>query len=261
MPKALIIVDVQNDFCEGGALAVPGANAIIPEINELRDTMKPDLLVLTQDWHPENHTSFITNNPGESLYKPRADGQMMWPQHCVKGSKGADFHPDLKVLPTDRVVQKGCNAQVDSYSGFGADDKSKEQTQLDTILKAANINEVFVVGLAFDYCVAATAKDAIDLRYKTTIISNCTASVAPESADKASAELIKAGIKYLDHWPLSITVRVPTELSERDALTSIIVKHLDGLPIEKLRTVELLLDRLGKATAKRRSFWSKVLCR
>ncbi len=205
MPKALIIVDVQNDFCEGGALAVPGANAIIPEINELRETLKPDLVILTQDWHPTDHTSFITNNPGEELFKPRKDGQMMWPVHCVQGSKGAEFHPDLQVRATDRIIQKGCKADVDSYSGFGsAEFKTHgiwlraEETDLENILREQGITEVYVVGLAFDYCVAATAKDAVDLGYKTTIISNCTASVAPESAATASAELIKAGVEYLD---------------------------------------------------------------
>lgn len=270
MATALIIVDVQNDFCEGGALAVPGADAIIPEINYLRETLKPDLVVLTQDWHPADHTSFITNNPGEELFKPRkvADvhgiHQMMWPVHCVKGSKGADFHPDLKVLSTDRVVQKGCEKDADSYSGFGsAEFKTHgiwvraEETNLKDILEAANINEVFVVGLAFDYCVAATAKDAVDLGYKTVIVRNCVASVAPESAEKASAELIKAGVEYLDR-PYRISLTLPMEISDRDALTSVIVKHLDGLPMEKLRTVEVLLDRLGKP---KRSLWSKVLCR
>lgn len=211
MSKALIIVDVQNDFCEGGALAVPGANAIIPEINELRETLKPDLVVLTQDWHPADHTSFITNNPGEELFKPRKaaddDGthQMMWPVHCVQGSKGAEFHPDLRVLPTDRIIQKGCKADVDSYSGFGsAEFKTHgiwlraEETELEDILRSAGITEVYVVGLAFDYCVAATAKDAVDFGYKTTIITNCTASVAPETAVTASAELIKVGVEYMD---------------------------------------------------------------
>jgi nicotinamidase/pyrazinamidase len=203
--RALIIVDVQNDFCEGGALAVPGANAIIPEINDLRDTLKPDVVILTQDWHPANHTSFITNNPGEEVFKPRADGQIMWPVHCVQGTRGAEFHPQLRILPTDRIVQKGCKTDVDSYSGFGsAEFKTHgiwlraEETDLHDILREHDIKEVFVVGLAFDYCVAATAKDALALGYKTIIISNCTASVAPETADKASAELIKAGVEYLD---------------------------------------------------------------
>ncbi len=204
MSTALIIVDVQNDFCESGSLAVPGANAIIPKINKLRETMKPNLVILTQDWHPENHTSFITNNPNETLFKPRADGQMMWPQHCVKGTHGADFHPSLYVLPTDRVVQKGVVWNVDSYSGFGSepfqDGTRVERTELHKILQSWNIKEIFVVGLAFDYCVAATAKDALALGYKTTIISNCTSSVAADSADKASGELIKAGIIYLDSY-------------------------------------------------------------
>jgi nicotinamidase/pyrazinamidase len=223
MPRALIIVDVQNDFCAGGALAVPGANAIIPEINELRDTLKPDLVVLTQDWHPADHTSFITNNPGETLYKPRADGQVMWPAHCVQGSKGAEFHPDLRVLPTDRIIQKGCKADVDSYSGFGsAEFKTHgiwlraEETDLHDILRSAGITEVYVVGLAFDYCVAATAKDAVSFGYKTTVITNCTASVAPESADKASAELIKVGVEYLD------CVLTPQEAAAEQAILDLV---------------------------------------
>lgn len=204
MPRALIIVDIQNDFCSGGGLAVPDADTIIPRVNELRETLCPDLVVLTQDWHPVDHTSFIENNFGETLYKPRAapdsDGshQMMWPQHCVKGSVGADFHRDLKVLSSDRVVKKGTKADVDSYSGFGAEDKSKERTDLEKILRDAGITEVYVVGLAFDYCVAATAKDAAALGFKTTVIRNATRAVSDDTERTAGAEMCAAGVTILE---------------------------------------------------------------
>ena len=201
MSTALIVVDVQNDFCPGGSLAVTDGDKVVPVINELRKTLKPDLVILTRDWHPTNHTSFAQNNPGETLFKPRADGQMMWPTHCVMNSKGARFHPDLIVEPENPIVYKGTNKSVDSYSGFGsepaADGSRLEVTNLDRILRNVDTKNVYVVGLAFDYCVAATAKDAAGLGFKTTVIRNATRSVAPESAAKAEAEMRAAGVKII----------------------------------------------------------------
>lgn len=198
MPTALIIVDVQPDFCAGGALAVADGDAVVPVINRLRDTLKPDLVVLTQDWHPANHTSFADNNPGATLFAPRADGQMMWPRHCVQGTAGAGFHSGLVVLPTDTVIQKGLNAGVDSYSGFGSqprrDGSRAEQTALGRMLITAGITDVVVVGLAFDYCVAATAKDAAALGFRTTVVRDATRAVAAASAALAEAEMIAAGV-------------------------------------------------------------------
>lgn len=204
MATALIIVDPQNDFCPGGALAVEGGDQVMPVINRLRRDLRPDMVVITQDWHPGDHTSFADNNPGEELFKPRADGQMMWPRHCVQGSKGAEVHPNLVVRATDHFVRKGAKAEVDSYSGFGSEPLPKggrkESTGLYLILRRAGVKTVYVVGLAFDYCVAATAKDAVAAGFKTTVVRNATRAVNPASAAIAEAEMLTAGVKIVEAY-------------------------------------------------------------
>ena len=198
MPTALIIVDVQRDFCAGGALAVPDGDAVVPIINRLRETLKPALVALTVDWHPADHTSFAANNPGQELFQKRADGQMMWPVHCVQNTVGARFHERLLVVPGDQCFFKGTQKDVDSYSGFGSeprkDGSRAEQTALGRALLDAGITDVVVVGLAFDYCVAATAKDAAFLGFRTSIIQEATRAVAESSAADAEADLIAAGV-------------------------------------------------------------------
>jgi nicotinamidase/pyrazinamidase len=211
MSTALIVVDVQNDFCPGGALAVAGGDQVVPVINELRKKLKPNLVVFTQDWHPADHTSFADNNPGETLFKQRADGQMMWPRHCVQDTKGAEFHLDLVVNPQDPIIKKGTKAAVDSYSGFGAEDKTLERTPLERIFCNTNVKQVYVVGLAFDYCVTATAKDAAALGYTTVVIRNATRPVAAESAAKAEAEMLKAGVIILEEYSSQEVIRVHQE--------------------------------------------------
>jgi nicotinamidase/pyrazinamidase len=223
MSTALIVVDVQNDFCPGGALAVAGGDQVVPIINALRKKLRPDLVVFTQDWHPADHTSFADNNPGETPFKPRADGQMMWPRHCVQGTKGADFHPALRVLPEERIIQKGLIWTVDSYSGFGSEDKNLERTALQRMLQDTGVKTVYVVGLAFDYCVAATAKDAAALGYTTIVIRNATRPVAAESAAKAEAEMLKAGVIILEEYSSQEVIRVHQEGMKElaDALTQL----------------------------------------
>jgi nicotinamidase/pyrazinamidase len=203
MRTALIIVDPQVDFCPGGSLAVAGGDEIMPVINELRKELKPDVVVITQDWHPADHTSFASNNPGEELFKPRADGQMMWPAHCVQGTEGAKIHPALEVLPSDIIIKKGTMNDVDSYSAFGSGEavrevgkplKMKEETPLASILAFEGVTDVWVVGLAFDYCVAATAKDAALLGLRTTVLRRATHAVSEESAVKAGEEMRELGV-------------------------------------------------------------------
>lgn len=160
--SALIIVDVQNDFCDGGSLEVKGGSDIVPLINEIREKYKFDEIYLTSDWHPDDHCSFAKNNPGSELFKavvlPKTNvTQVMWPTHCVAGTKGAEFHPKLVVDPKDRIIRKGQNVDWDSYSGFGMED---DETSLGKDLSESKIEKVFVVGLAFDYCVGNTALDA-----------------------------------------------------------------------------------------------------
>lgn len=181
--RALIIVDVQNDFLEGGSLEVKDGNQVIPLINKIRKEKNFDLVALSSDWHPQTHLSFQSNNSGSKLFQPfvieRTQSlQVMWPDHCVQGTFGAEFHKDLTVEETDTIIRKGTNEEIESYSAFGT---NPEDTGLNKILKDNSIETVYVVGLAYDYCVGHTALDAIRNGYKTYVITNLTRSVAPES--------------------------------------------------------------------------------
>ena len=177
--KALIIVDVQNDFVPGGALAVPDGDKIIERINKLQE--KFDLVVATQDWHPAKHKSFASQHPDNSPFDQiNLDGieQTLWPDHCIQGTKGAEFHKDLNMNKVEAIFRKGTNPKIDSYSGF-FDNQRKKSTGLDNYLKAHNVNSVFVCGLAADYCVYYTALDALSLGYESTILDESTKAIDP----------------------------------------------------------------------------------
>ena len=200
MKKALIVVDVQNDFCEGGALAVPKANEIIPYVNLLMEDSTYDEIILTQDWHPANHKSFASNNDkkvGESI-ELNGYSQFMWPDHCVQGSFGAEFHKDLNVEKVTHIVQKGKNPEVDSYSGF-QDNNQLVKTDLEDYLKFKDIEIVEIVGLALDYCVKFTCLDAAKsgfitcLHYKGTKAVN----VKPGNDKDAIIELLENNVTIL----------------------------------------------------------------
>lgn len=200
MKKALIIVDVQNDFCEGGALAVPGANEIIPYINLLMKDNVYDQIVLTQDWHPADHKSFASNNDkkvGETIILNGVP-QFMWPDHCVQGTKGAEFHPDLNRDKVSHIIQKGTNAEFDSYSGF-QDNNHFVKTGLDDFLKYHDIQLLEIVGLALDYCVKYTCLDAAQLGYVTCLHFNGTraVNVKPENARDAVYEMLQNTVTVL----------------------------------------------------------------
>lgn len=199
--KALIVVDIQNDFCPGGALAVKDGDKIIPLVNKLMQDPQYDYIVATQDWHPLEHKSFASNNPGTKvgeLGSLTGLPQVMWPNHCVQDTKGARFNPKLYSQLFDKVFPKGENKEVDSYSGFFDNDK-QNSTGLGEWLKLHGVSEVDVVGLALDYCVKATALDAHGLGFKTTVILNATKSVNldPKDGEKAVDELKKAGVAVL----------------------------------------------------------------
>jgi len=204
--RAYIIVDMQNDFCKGGALEVRESLDIIKPINELRKNYNWDLIVLTSDWHPRNHCSFHTNNPGSTLFQPfllekTKVEQVMWPEHCIQGTKGAEFHPDLIREDTDVIIRKGTDENVDSYSGFGT---SPEDTGLNDILRSYDIKEVYVVGLAFDYCVGHTALDAVKNGYKTFVVTDLTRSVADPSEKSMREKLEQAGCKLITSNALNL---------------------------------------------------------
>lgn len=201
MKKALIIVDVQNDFCEGGALSVSNANEIIPYINSLIEYNAYDEVILTQDFHPNNHKSFASNNGkqvGETIFLNGKE-QFMWPNHCVQGTFGVEFHKDLDVSKVTKIIQKGTNPEIDNYSGFQSDNNSSTLSELDTYLKSKNIEMVEVVGLALDYCVKSTCLDSVKHGYITCLHFNGTkaVNVKPENGKNTIYELIENGVTIL----------------------------------------------------------------
>mgnify|MGYP001323194303 FL=1 len=200
MKKALIVVDVQNDFCEGGALAVPKANEIIPYVNLLMEDSTYDEIILTQDWHPANHKSFASNNGkkvGESI-ELNGYSQFMWPDHCVQGSFGAEFHKDLNLEKVTHIVQKGKNSEVDSYSGF-QDNNQLVKTDLEDYLKFKDIELVEIVGLALDYCVKYTCIDAANAGFITCLHYKGTKAVNVKLGNDKDAiiELLENNVTIL----------------------------------------------------------------
>lgn len=169
--KALIIVDVQNDFMPTGSLPVSYGNEIIPFINKEMEK-NYDLIVATQDWHPENHKSFASNHQGKKIFESidlQGVSQILWPNHCVQGSTGAEFHSELNCKPISAIFRKGMNPEVDSYSAF-FDNNRKENTGLHGYLKDKNITELTFCGLAGDFCVAYSVNDALQLGYKVRLL-------------------------------------------------------------------------------------------
>ena len=200
MKKALIIVDLQNDFCDGGALAVPGASEIIPYINLLMEENQYEQIVLTQDWHPADHKSFASNNGqkvGDTIIL-NGIPQHMWPDHCVQGTFGAEFHKDLNRDKVTHIIQKGTNVDFDSYSGF-QDNNHFTKTGLDDFLKYHEIQLVEIVGLALDYCVKFTCLDAAQLGYVTSLHFNGSraVNVKPDSGKNAIYEMVQNTVTVL----------------------------------------------------------------
>lgn len=193
--KALLIIDVQNDFLPGGALAVPDGDQIIPVINRLQESF--EFIVATQDWHPANHGSFAANHKnkktGEFVNLSGVD-QILWPIHCVQGTLGAEFHPQLEQEKWKAIFQKGTNSYVDSYSGF-FDNNRMHDTGLSAYLKEQGVDTVYVAGLATDYCVKYTVMDALSEGFRTYLIEDATKGVnlSPNDSERAITEMSKAG--------------------------------------------------------------------
>ena len=195
--RTLIIVDVQNDFIEGGALAVPGGGQVVLVIDRLQTGF--DLIVATQDWHPANHRSFAANHPGKTVGEIiDLDGleQVLWPVHCVQGTPGADFAPGLDRSRWAAVFQKGTDPAIDSYSGF-FDNGHRRQTALGAFLRERGAEEVWVAGLATDYCVKFTALDAQREGFAVHFIENACRGVEarPGNAARAVEEMRAAGVR------------------------------------------------------------------
>jgi nicotinamidase/pyrazinamidase len=202
MKDALLIVDVQNDFCPGGALAVPQGDAVVPFINRISGDF--ELLVATKDWHPQNHGSFASNHPGKKAgQRIELNGleQILWPDHCVQHTPGSDFHPGLDVQRIGHTFYKGEDPQVDSYSAF-FDNAKRHDTGLWEFLNSAGVTDVWICGLALDYCVAYSALDAVQTGFKTHVLLEGTRGIDLSRGDieKALERMSQAGIDIVSRY-------------------------------------------------------------
>ncbi|MDC0042872.1 bifunctional nicotinamidase/pyrazinamidase [Paracoccaceae bacterium] len=198
MKTALLVIDVQNDFCPGGALQVAGGNEIIPGINQ--EMTKYDYIILTQDWHPKGHSSFATShdggNPLDVIDMPYG-AQVLWPDHCVQGSHGAEFHSELNTARANAVIRKGSNPLIDSYSAFFENDR-KTPTGLDGYFRSLEIKKINLVGLATDFCVNYSAQDAAKLGYKVSVFEKMCRSIDINgSLALARTEMRECGVELI----------------------------------------------------------------
>ena len=196
--KALIIIDVQNDFCPGGALAVPGGDEVVPVINQLTTVF--DRVIVTQDWHPEGHLSFASSHAGkvplQTVTLPYGE-QVLWPDHCIQDSNGADFHPDLDLTKAELIVQKGFRKEIDSYSAFYENDQ-KTDTGLADYLKDQGIETLYMTGLALDFCVAWSAIDGQKAGFDVKVIGDATRGIdANGSLESAMWDMKEAGVEMV----------------------------------------------------------------
>jgi len=192
----LLIIDVQNDFCPGGALAVADGDAVIPVINRLAERF--DHIALTQDWHPAGHSSFATSHPGfapfQTIDMPYG-AQTLWPDHCIQGTSGAAFHPQLQTESAELVIRKGFRQSIDSYSAFFENDR-RTPTGLAGYLRDRGLQRIFLVGLATDFCVHYSAMDARLLSFDTVLIeAGCRAIDLDGSLDEARQAMAAAGVQ------------------------------------------------------------------
>lgn len=198
MTSALIVIDLQNDFCPGGALAVPAGDQIVPGINALMDAF--GAVILTQDWHPLAHSSFASSHPGKSAYEMTQmpyGPQVLWPDHCVQGSHGAAFHQALNTSRADLILRKGYNPAIDSYSAFFENDQ-QTPTGLHGYLQTRGITDLTLVGLATDFCVSFSAVDAARLGYRVSVRRDLTRAIDLDgSLAVAEAGMVAAGVSLL----------------------------------------------------------------
>ena len=198
MKTALLVIDVQNDFCPAGALEVAGGDAIIADINQ--EMNKYDCVVLTQDWHPKGHSSFAMSHDGKNpfdLIKMPYGDQVLWPEHCVQGSEGANFHFKLDLDRANAIIRKGVNPQIDSYSAFFENDR-KTATGLDGYFKSLGIDKINLVGLATDFCVNYSAQDAAKLGYTVSVFEGmCRAIDLNGSLELARNEMRDCGVELI----------------------------------------------------------------
>lgn len=192
MTRALIVIDVQNDFCPGGALAVAEGDSVVPRINAMM--AEAGTVVLTQDWHPAGHGSFASSHEGkapmETITLPYGE-QVLWPDHCVQGSTGAAFHPGLHIDLADLILRKGTNPAIDSYSAFFENDRSTP-TGLDGWLRTRGITTVTLAGLATDFCVQFSALDAVRLGFETEVALDACRGIDLNGSMEAALTAMRA---------------------------------------------------------------------
>ena len=201
--RALIVVDVQYDFCPAGALAVPGGDEVVPLINALLPLFP--IVVATQDWHPPGHASFASSHPGRKpleIIELEGVQQVLWPDHCVAGTPGAEFHAGLDLRPVRAIVRKGTDPHVDSYSAF-RDNHREHPTGLAGLLRELGVGRVVIVGLATDYCAAASARDAIEMGFAAEIWLAATRAVGapPGHLEHTLAALRPLGVVLREDLP------------------------------------------------------------
>ncbi len=206
MKKALIVVDIQNDFCKGGSLEVPSANEIIPLVNKLTKDNMFDLVIFTKDWHPVNHKSFASQHKDKNVFdmvKLNGIDQVMWPDHCIDGTFGAEIHKDVDLnIPNLYIFKKGMNLEVDSYSGFYDNDK-KTSTGLSEFLKEKGIEATYITGLATDYCIKYTAIDSSTEGFETYVIWDACRGIS-EDLSPVMNEMFDSGVNVIDYDYLKI---------------------------------------------------------
>lgn len=191
----LLIIDVQRDFCPGGRLAVPEGDAVVPAINSLASRFRH--IVLTQDWHPENHVSFAINHPGMHPFDQLLLDyglQTLWPSHCVQNTEGADFHPDLEIARAELILRKGFHSAIDSYSAFLENDK-RTPTGLAGYLRERGFKRIFIAGLAYDYCVRYSAVDAVHAGFESIVIADACRSIG--ATDETEQEFAAVGVQQI----------------------------------------------------------------
>jgi nicotinamidase/pyrazinamidase len=192
----LLVVDIQNDFCPGGALGVPDGDQVVPIVNELSHRFGH--VILTQDWHCADHLSFASSHPGtqplEQIELPYGP-QILWPDHCIQETRGADFHPDLRVCHCELIIRKGYHREIDSYSAFFENDR-QTPTGLAGYLRERGLSRLFIVGLATDFCVAYSALDARKLGFEVTVIEKGCRGIDVDGSLKAAwKQMEAAGVK------------------------------------------------------------------
>ncbi|MDB5253742.1 MAG: nicotinamidase [Flaviaesturariibacter sp.] len=190
---ALLLIDIQNDFLPGGSLAVPGGYEIIPVVSALQGRF--ELVVATQDWHPPSHKSFASNHPGQPVFSQvELDGlpQVLWPDHCIQGTAGAALSQGLSWNCVEAIFRKGTDPAIDSYSGF-YDNGHRKATGLAGYLRERGVTDICIAGLAADYCVYYTAKDALDAGFRATVVADATRAIDADGFRKAAADLRERG--------------------------------------------------------------------